>query len=113
MNAFNKFALRRLYNVQHAGRGERGVVRRKEYKVTLRFITFLALRELVDVGPGQYGSVVTELSIRTMIALMGATSPSDFEHLCEELSLAVTDIDAFKENLTLMSMKLKHMSLAE
>lgn len=92
----NLFSLRRLYNRGHIGRGTQGVVRRREFKVTLTPATYLALANVVPIGPGLYGSSVTELALRMLVASFGEI---DRETVCEELAVAVQDRQAFSAAL--------------
>src|SRR4030042_717550 len=99
MNTFNKFVLRRLFNVDHVGRGEAGTIRRKEFKITLTPKTYLSLRTVIDIGPGRYGSSVMELCLRTMLATMGVFERGEFDKVCEELALSIMDRTQFAANL--------------
>jgi hypothetical protein len=105
MEKLNKFVLRRLYNKGNIGRGEEGVSRRKEFKITLTPNTYLALSKLIPVGPGQYGSPVMELSLRMMLASMGSLGTEDYNRVCEELALTVVDHDSFIQELARISAK--------
>ena len=105
MNTFNKYVLRRLFNVDHVGRGEAGTVRRKEFKITITPKTYLALRSVIDIGPGRYGSSVMELCLRTMLAAMGVFGEEEFNKVCEELALSVMERDKFVENLRLIALQ--------
>lgn len=100
MAKFQEFVLRRLYNPAHAGRGDQGTVRRKEFKITLTPKTYLALEGAVRVGPGLYGSAAMELCARVALAIMDRI---DLAVVAEELALAVDDRSGVINNLRLLA----------
>lgn len=96
MAKFNEFALRRMYNPDHAGRGDQGTVRRKEFKITLTPKSYLALESAVRIGPGLFGSAAMELCARVVLASMGRI---ELENVAEEFALAVDDREGVSDNL--------------
>ena len=68
--AFNKPALRRLYNISNRGKGTEGKITRAELHTTITLPTQYAFRQAVAVGKGGYGSPVVELSLRVMLCLI-------------------------------------------
>lgn len=110
MAKFNKFVLRRLYHVDHEGRGEQGVIRRHPFKVTIRPTTFLALRNAIDVGKGQYGSPVVELALRVILTLVGEYSHEERTKVCEELVASVDRPQEVAQMLVFMAVQVQELS---
>jgi hypothetical protein len=73
-HAFNKFALRRLYNLGNQGRGTARTQTRASLHTTISYPTYLALGNLVPVKKGGYGGPVVELGIRLLLYLVGSLS---------------------------------------
>lgn len=95
---FNEFVLRRLNNPGHKGRGTEDTETRKEFKITFTHRTYLALGNSVRIGPGLYGSAVTELAVRLLLVGIGMdTIPQ--EQVVEHLALAIFDRKTFAARL--------------
>lgn len=84
----NEFVLKRLYNPDHVGRGTQGKVNRREVKITITPQTYLALEQVVRIGPGLYGSAAINLFIRVALALIGQL---DLIRVAEEFALTASE----------------------
>lgn len=95
MDAFNRIALRRLYNKGNVGRGQEGVTSRASLHTTITYGTFVALGNVIPLKKGGYAAPVVELGIRLILALVGSakveTVGEEFFHAVLPVRSTVVD----------------------
>ena len=101
---FNLFTLRRLFNPGNAGRGAQGEIRRVDFHATLTPVTMYTLGQRVPRGQGRYTSPVVELSLRIVLALIGALN---LDTVAEEIAVAFTQRSTIVMRLKMLAAKVE------
>ncbi len=97
MQLINLYVLKRIFNKDYRGKGVKDVITRERFgMLTITAETMTALRTTVPVKRGGFGSPVTELSLRVLLALVGAVNVED---VGTELAYSVTNRKMVEEKL--------------